>query len=188
LSELDAARPGAAGVTVIDSAARWAACGIPELVCDRVRRVTHVPFAAAGVVLLSEGRPEAWDRVQPSAAHEETFIVQRVRALLAEAGYDPARIVHASLEWRAPDAAESATGLFESGCPQVIVAPATIPVDGTTTIVDLKHLARRVARKRSSEITVLPAWGDDPAVAGALLDAVRPMLGSAEQGCAAAPL
>ena len=176
LSELDAAHPGTAGVSVTDVAARWGACGIPELIADRVTRVTHVPRPATGVVLVSEGRPDPWDRVQPDAAHEETFVVQKVRALLAEAGFDAARIVHASLEWRDPDAADAASILFESGCPQVIVAPATIPVDGTSTIVDLKHLARRVARKRASEMTVLPAWGDDPAVAGALLDAVRPVL------------
>jgi protoheme ferro-lyase len=176
LAELDAAHPGAAGVTVVDAVARWVACGIPELVADRVMRVTHVPCAAAGVVLVSEGRPEAWDRVQPNAAHEETFIVQRVRATLAEAGYDPAHVVHASLEWREPGAADAASALFGSGCSQVIVAPATLPVDGTTTIVDLKHLARRVARGRSSDLTVLPAWGDDPVVADALLDAVGPAL------------
>ena len=150
LSELDASRPGAAGVVVSDATARWAACGIPELIAERVARVTHVARAEAGVVLVTEGRPEPWDRVQPQASHEETFIVQRVRALLAEAGYDLSRVVEAALEWRDPDVAEAAARLFDSGCPQVVAAPTTIPVDGTPTLVDLQ--ARGQARGQAEGI------------------------------------
>ncbi len=102
LSELDTLRLGAAGVTVTEADARWSSCGIPDLITDRVLRVTHVPRPAAGVVLLAEGLPETWDRVQPQAAHEEVFLIQRIRALLVESGYDASRIVDASLEWREP--------------------------------------------------------------------------------------
>ena len=130
--------------------------------------MTHVPRPACGVVLLSAGRPEAWDRSQPEAAAEENYLAQRVRALLGADGYDVSRIATASIEWVAPDAGDAALGLAEAGCPQIVVAPVTIPVDGVATLVDLKHSLHRLRRSADVEMTLLPAWGDDPAVAEAL--------------------
>jgi protoheme ferro-lyase len=173
LSRLDTARSPGSAMRVLYAWPSWSVGRIPELVADRIERVTHVPRPACGVVLLSAGRPEAWDRTQPDAAIEENFLVQRVRSLLADAGYDTTRIAAASIEWVAPDAGDSATMLVRRGCPQIVVAPVTIPVDGVTTLVDLKHSLHRLRRTANVETTLLPAWGDDPAVAEALASAVR---------------
>jgi protoheme ferro-lyase len=172
LSRLDEARPTAMGVRLLYARPSWAEGRIPELVAERVERVTHVPRPTCGVVLLSAGRPEAWDKSQPDAAGEENYLAQRVRALLGDAGYDVARVATASIEWVAPDASEVATRLAALGCPQIVVAPVTIPVDGVATLVDLKHSLYRLRRSADVEMTLLPAWGDDPAVAEALAAAI----------------
>jgi protoheme ferro-lyase len=172
-ARLDAARAPGSPMRLIYATPSWADGRIPELVAERVERVTHVPRPACGVVLLSAGRPDAWDRAQPDAAAEENYLAQRVRSLLGDAGYDIARIETASIEWVAPDAGQSATRLAAMGCPQVVVAPVTIPVDGVATLVDLKHSLRRLRKSADVETTLLPAWGDDPAVAEVLAASIR---------------
>ena len=171
LAELDEARPAAHGIRIKGTDFLWADEAVPRLVANRIAGLGLTPGPQVGIVLLALGRPPEWDRIEPEGARQEKFLLARTRNLLADAGYDPARIQTAFLEWGEPDASMAIDELAVKGCTTLVLVPTTIPVDGMSTLVDLPRTAED-AREHGLNVIQLPAWGDDPRLTAALCRSV----------------
>jgi protoheme ferro-lyase len=125
------------------------------------------------VVLVSQGAPDQLERDNPAACEQATFFAQRVRAELVEAGLAAERIRRAWLEWEEPDVYEAVRHLAAVGARRIVLVPATFPVETIATLIDLRFSADRAAADTGAAVTVLPAWGDDPALMEALTEAVH---------------
>ena len=171
--ELSAARPAEHGIRLVDAGPLTDARLLADVVVEKIRRVSTGPPADTGVVLLSPGRPPAWERSRPDAAERDAFVAARARFALREMGYASDNVVTAALEWSEPDVVGAIRGLAAFGCRSVIVAPATVPLDGIGTLVDLPRLVAHARRVTGVDIVILPAWNDDASIETALRDMVR---------------
>jgi hypothetical protein len=146
----------------------WMDEGVAHMVAGRVERLTDGRRDWVGVVLVSQGEPIQATRLEPEAgAHERSFR-SRVAALLESRGYRRHLVVDAFSEWEEPDVGDAIEHLGDQGVSSILVCPATIPADGLATLVDARMQADRAKVHPDIEVSILPAWGDDPAVATAL--------------------
>lgn len=161
------------GIEITYTSPLWSAPGVAEMLADRVlEALDRRPDDQDGVVLVAEGQPWQWDRTHPAAAEHATFLCQRVRAELVASGLSEDKVRTAWLEWDDPGVTEVVRHLAALGCRRIIIVPATLPFDSVATLLDLRSSAAQAAVDEGVEIGVLPAWGDDPAVAAALSERI----------------
>ena len=96
------------------------------------------------------------------------FFHQRVKRGLLELGLTEQNVRLAWLDWQEPDATEALRHLAAFGCEKIIVVPASMPLDSTSTLVDIGQAVGLARLPAEIELVRLPAWGDHPAVADAL--------------------
>lgn len=161
------------GIEIVYTSPLWSAAGVTEMLADRVLEAfERKPDDQDGVVLVAEGQPWQWDRTHPAAAEHATFLCQRVRAELVTAGLCEDKVRTAWLEWDDPGVTEVVRHLAALGCRRILIVPVTLPFDSVTTLLDLRSSADQAAVDEGVTVGVLPAWGDDPAVAAALCDRI----------------
>lgn len=162
----------AAGIELEATDPMWASPHITAMLAQRALAALGGDFDAPGVVLVSEGEPELRDRADRTAAEQTTFFVQRVRSELIGAGFAQDHIRRAWLAWEEPEVTEAVRHLAAVGSRRVVLLPVTFPVETLATITDLRLAAERAADESEAVPTILPAWGDDPAVVETLREAV----------------
>jgi protoheme ferro-lyase len=166
---VDDVRPEANGVDVRYTPPLWASATIVSMLVDRISAaVGSTPLARCGVALVGHGQPPEWQRDQPSANEHETFFHQRVKRGLLELGLAEQNVRLAWLDWQEPDATEVLRHLAAFDCDKIIVVPASMPLDGTSTLVDIGQAVHLARLPDETELVRLPAWGDHRAVADAL--------------------
>ncbi len=158
------------GVRLTVAPTLWSEGVVAGLVASTIRASTP-PDVRTGVVLVCHALPPTWDERHPSFEAEESAFAHRVRGLLIDGGLDDAFIRLAWAEWRDPDVTESVRHLAALGCRCVLIAPACAPVESITTQFDLPHAARQARAEIGWR--VLPAWGDETALADVLADRIR---------------
>lgn len=171
----DAARlePWRHDIDIAYTSPLWSASGVAEMLAQRtLRALDREPSDHDGVALVAEGQPWQWDRTHPATAEHATFLCQRVRAELIAAGLHEDKVRMAWLEWEDPGVTEVVRHLAALGCRRILVVPVTLPFDSVDSLLDLRASADQAAVDEGVTVTVLPAWGDDPAVAAALCDRV----------------
>lgn len=170
------------GVEVAYTSPLWSATGVTEMLAGRVMEAFgSTDCQKNGVVLVAEGQPWQWDRTHPAAAEHATFMCQRVRAELVSAGLSEDKVRMAWMEWDDPGVTEVVRHLAALGCRRIVILPATLPADCIATLLDLRAAADQAAVDEGVAVAVLPAWGDDPAVADALCDRILEAAAELEQ-------
>lgn len=169
---------GAPGVT--PGPTIWNDRLLPERMAERIIAATAgVRAASVGVLLVSEGSPEAWERRYSGASEADTYFNQRVKVLLGDAGIVDAHIRTAYIEWMAPDVTEALRHVAALGCTRIVVAPTTIALPTLETSLDLGH-AIALARVPDDVLVVaLNPWGDDEVFADAVRRSARAALDAA---------
>ncbi len=171
---VDAMRPAAAGISVMYAAPLWTSAALAASVAARViDALQGTPLDQAGVALLGHGVPSEIDERHPAATEQETFFHQRIRARLREAGIDEQRVRLGWIEWQEPGLTEVVRHLAALGCARIVVVPASMPAETLSTLIDARDGVSQARVEPATEVVILPAWGDDPAVAQALAVAVR---------------
>ena len=165
------------GVHVSYTAPLW---GSPAIVARVVERILEAADGEAldsvGVALVGHGQPEAWNDRHPTWTEQETYLIQRVRVGLAEAGIANRNLRLAWLDWAAPDVTDTVRHLAALGCELVLVAPVAMPVETLATLVDLRQAVHFARVEPGIRVTVLDAWGNDPVLIAELAARVREAL------------
>jgi protoheme ferro-lyase len=131
-------------------------------------------------VLVCDGEPEQWRRSSPAGGEQENFFVQRVRATLAERGFDQQRVRMAWLEWESPDIAEVLRHFAALGSDRVVVVPAGMPFDSIESTLDLRAAADRASLESGLQVQTLAGWGDDEVVADVISESALAALNEQE--------
>jgi sirohydrochlorin ferrochelatase len=124
------------------------------------------------VVLLSEGDPWEAARAHESYREQLTYLVQRVRAELIDAGVSPERIRRAYLWLEEPDIAEAVRHLSAVGARTIALVPVTFPSETLATRIDIGQAAERAFAETGASVSVIAPWGNDPAVIQALCEEI----------------
>lgn len=171
---VDLMRPASQGIRIAYAAPLWTSTRLAEHVAERaLAAIGTAPIAGVGVALLGHGVPSEIDELHPASTEQETFFHQRIRARLSEAGIEEQRVRLGWLEWQEPGLTEVVRHLAALGCTRILVVPASTPADSLSTLIDAQDGVAQARVEPAAEVVVLPAWGDDEVVAGALADAVR---------------
>jgi sirohydrochlorin ferrochelatase len=159
----------------------WGSLPVAERLAERVLRAAGESRRdTVGVALIGAGHPDGWYGSRESREHE-MFFSQRVRSMLVEEGFEADRVRPAWLEWDDPDPTEVIRHLAALGAERILVVPATMPADGTATLVELKQATRLALVDEQVRVSQLPAWGEDEVVAGVIADRVRDALDEVEE-------
>lgn len=160
------------GVRLETAEPLWSSQHLSAMVAQRAFSSLGGDRSTDGVVLLSEGDP--WEHARAHGTYREqlTFLIQRVRADMIAAGVAADRIRRAYLWLEEPDVAEAVRHLTAIGARTIVLVLATFPAETVATLVDVRYAAERAAADTGATVTVVAPWGDDPAVAEALRDAV----------------
>lgn len=159
------------GVRLSYASPLWSEKPLARLVCDRVLQSLGEDVREEdGAMLVGLGQPWQWDRARPSTGEHETFFLQRVRSMLVSAGLEESHVRPAWLDWQDPGVTEVVRHLAALGCTRIVAVPATVPADTLETLIDLPAAIEQAALDPSTELTILPAWGNDPVFSAVLAD------------------
>ena len=118
----------------------WGARSIAEMVVERVLdAAADRPRERVGVALVGHGQPEEWQAKHSAWSEHEMYFHHRVRTMLEDAGISDQNVRLAWLEWLDPDVVETVRHLAALDCELVLVVPASMPVETTLTLVDLRQ-------------------------------------------------
>lgn len=169
--------------TVTPAPTVWSDRLLPERMAERIIAATAgARTENVGVLLVSEGSPEAWDKRYSGASEADTYFNQRVKVLLAETGMPERHIRTAYLEWVAPDVTEALRHLVALGCTRVVVAPTTVALPTLETSLDLGHAIALARAPEDVLVVALHPWGDDEVFADALRRSGKAALESSAGG------
>lgn len=171
-ASVDALRPEASGLEIVYTSPLWASDSLVSTLARRITASTQNP-TTTGVALLMHGQPEQRERTHPGFDVEENAFVNRVRMALIDSGYVENNIRLCRADWRPPDVTETVRHLAALGCTRILVAPACYPFESVSTILDLTVAMRQARVDPHVYVTRLAAWGEDPAFATALHDAIH---------------
>jgi protoheme ferro-lyase len=175
---VDELRPERVGVEVLHTPPLWGSVPIANMLVDRVEEAAgSTPRDRCGVILTGHGQPPEWQRDHPSAEEHETFFHQRIRMGLLEAGFVDQNVRLAWMDWQEPDITEAARHLAAFDCAKIVILPASMPIDSTATLVDIKQAVRNARLADRIVVEQLPAWGDEKVVADALTASILETLG-----------
>jgi protoheme ferro-lyase len=150
----------------------WASHALAVRTAERAFTAFGDTGIVDGVVLVARGNPWQIDRLFPAAMEQTTYLSQRVRAELIDAGLPSERVRQAWLEWEEPDVREAVRHLAALGASQVALVPVDLVYATLATLVDLPMAAERAAIESGVRVAAVEPLGDDPAVITALRRAV----------------
>lgn len=155
----------------------WHSGRLAQKLVTRILDTTRgADLKTAGVVLVGEGQPEAWESHDQGWRERENYFNQRVRLLLTERGIREQHVRAAWLEWQTPDVTEAVRHLAALGCERIVIAPSTIACVTLSTAIDLEHMVASARVAEDVQTVTLAPWGDDPALAQATAEAARQAL------------
>lgn len=165
-----------AGVSLETARPLWSSPHMSAMIAQRAVSSLGGDRSTDGVVLLSEGDP--WEHTKNHEEYREqmTFLIQRVRAELVQAGVSSNRIKRAWLWLEEPDVAEAIRHLVAVGARNIALVPVTFPTETISTLTDVRYAAERAITDTGAAVTVIAPWGNDPAVVQALKDSVEAAL------------
>ena len=166
--EVHALDPGGSRLAIEYTEPLWASHAIAVRAAQSARNAFGDAEVADGVVLVSRGNPWQFDRLFPDAMEQTTFLAQRIRAELIEAGLPAERVRQAWLEWEEPDVPEAVRHLAALGAKHVALLPVDLLFGELATTVDLPMAVERAMAESIVQVAVVQPLGDDPALVGAL--------------------
>ncbi|MBN1329389.1 MAG: hypothetical protein JXA54_07940 [Candidatus Heimdallarchaeota archaeon] len=113
-----------------------------------------------GVILVSEGQPEEWDKLYPTTEEENHFRDKIKKKLIAGKILEE-NIAYAWIENRSPTLKEAFDKLATNNCQTIIYIATSIPIDGVETIYTLPVTLNKLAQEKNIKIIQLNAWNDD---------------------------
>lgn len=171
-AELHALDPSRDSLDVEWTEPLWASREMAVRAAERAFAAFGDAAVADGVVLVAMGNPWQSDRIFPAAMEQTTFLSQRIRAELMEAGLPAERVRQAWLEWEEPDVREAVRHLAALGAVHVALLPVDLLYESLATVVDLPMAAERAAEESDVRVALAQPMGDDPAVVTALQEAI----------------
>jgi protoheme ferro-lyase len=150
----------------------WASHEVAVRAAERAFAAFGDTAVADGVVLVAMGNPWQFDRIFPAAMEQTTFLSQRIRAELIEAGLPAERVRQAWLDWEEPDVREAVRHLAALGAGHVALLPVDLLYESLATVVDLPMAAERAAEESDVRVATAQPMGDDPAIVIALRQAI----------------
>ncbi len=170
--EVHALDPSRSRLSVETTEPLWASHALAAQAAERALAAFGDDETADGVVLVAHGNPWQFDRIFPAAMEQTTFLSQRIRAELIEAGMPAERVRQAWLEWEEPEVREAVRHLAALGADRVAVLPVDLLYDSLATVVDLPMAAERAASESDVRVAFVSPLDDDPALVTALADAI----------------
>jgi protoheme ferro-lyase len=170
---VDALRPERHGISVTYASPLWASDTVIEMVAQRIWVSAATSPETTGVALIMHGQPDAFQQTHAQFDAEENAFCNRIRMLLVEKGIPESSVRLCWMDWRPPDVTETVRHLAALGCQRILVVPACYTFDSMTTLLDLPMAVRQARVEEQIYVTILAAWGEDPAVAVALAEGVR---------------
>jgi protoheme ferro-lyase len=170
-SLLDQSRPEDAGVQIHYAPPLRTAPSIAGLVARRISVGLAEP-EETGVALVAHGQPEGRAHLNPTFDEDESAFLNRIKMIASEAGIPHANLRLAWTDWRDPDLTSSVRHLAALGCRRILVSPATYPVDGIATLLDMPMAIRQARVEPAVSVVMLSTWRDEYEVIEALRDAV----------------
>jgi protoheme ferro-lyase len=166
----------AAGASLETARPLWSSQHVSAMIAQRAVSTLGGDRSTDGIVLLSEGDP--WEHTKDHEEYREqmTFLIQRVRAELVQAGVSANRIKRAWLWLEEPDVAESIRHLVAVGARNIALVPVTFPTETISTLTDVRYAAEQAAADTGASVNVIAPWGNDPAVVEALKESVEATL------------
>ncbi|MDZ4170395.1 MAG: CbiX/SirB N-terminal domain-containing protein [Coriobacteriia bacterium] len=129
--------------------------------------------ADSGVVLVGIGQPRERATLDPRFGERETSFLNRLKMILRDEGMSGDHVRIAWSEWEEPDVTQEVRHLAALGCTRIRVVPATRPIESLATSSDLRAAIRASRLDESAEVMIMPAWGSESPVVGAIADSVR---------------
>jgi len=167
-AEVHALDPAGSRVVVEYTDPVWASHAIAVRAAQSAMEAFGDSEIADGVVLVSRGNPWQFDRLFLDAMEQTTFLAQRIRAELIEAGLPAERVRQAWLEWEEPDVPEAVRHLAALGAKHVALLAIDLLFPELATKVDLPMAVERAMAESIVRVAVAQPLGDDPAIIGAL--------------------
>ncbi len=179
-AEVHALDPSREALNVEWTEPLWASHELATRAAEHAFAAFGESAVADGVVLVAMGNPWQFDRVFPAAMEQTTFLSQRIRAELMEAGLPAERVRQAWLEWEEPDVREAVRHLAALGASHVALLPVDLLYESLATVVDLPMAAERAAEESDVHVALAQPMGCDPAIVTALQKAVLATCGRAD--------
>jgi protoheme ferro-lyase len=155
----------------------WASHEVAIRAAERAFAAFGDDAVADGIVLVAFGNPWQFDRAFPTAMEQTTFLSQRIRSELIEAGLPSERVRQAWLEWEEPDVREAVRHLAALGARRVALLPVDLLYESLATAVDLPMATERAAEESDVRVALAQPMGDDPAIVAALQESVLATIG-----------
>ncbi len=171
-AEVHALDPSGSDLTVEYTEPLWASHPVAVRAALRALEAFGDDGITDGVVLISRGNPWQFDRMFPDAMEQTTYLAQRIRAELIEAGLPVERVRQAWLEWEEPDVPEAVRHLAALGAQHIALLPVDLLYPDLTTAVDLPLAVERALVESNVRVAVVPPLGADPVAVSALRKAV----------------
>ena len=171
-TEVHALDPSRSRLTVETTEPLWASHALAVRAAERAFAAFGNGGIVDGVVLVAQGNPWQIDRLFPDAMEQTTYLAQRIRAELIEAGLPAERVRQAWLEWEEPDVREAVRHLAALGSTHVAVVPVDLVFASLATAVDLPMAVERASVESDVRVAIVDPLGDDAAVISALRRAV----------------
>jgi protoheme ferro-lyase len=171
-AEVHALDPTRSQVVVETTEPLWASHALAVRAAERALAAFGDSGIVDGVVLVTRGNPWQVDRRFPAAMEQATYLSQRIRAELIEAGLPAERVRQAWMEWEEPDVREAVRHLAALGASHVALVPVDLLFSTLAASVDLPMAAERARMESDVRVAVVEPLNDDPVVIAALRRAV----------------
>jgi sirohydrochlorin ferrochelatase len=155
-------------LTVEPTEPLWASHALAVRAAERAFGAFGDDGIVDGVVLVAQGNPWQFDRLFPGAMEQTTYLTQRIRAELIEAGLPAERVRQAWLDWEEPDVPEAVRHLAALGASHVALVPVDMLYRSLATAVDLRMAADRAFLESGVRVALVEPLEDDPALISAL--------------------
>jgi len=113
-----------------------------------------------GILLISEGQPEEWDKHYPLIEEENSFR-NALTKKLQKFGIPEQNIRNVWLDYRTPQIEDGVQELIDSGCQTIIAVAISEPIDGLNTLLTIPERVAKITEKSNVQVITVGGWNDD---------------------------
>jgi protoheme ferro-lyase len=155
----------------------WDSHTLHRMFLDKLEKARgSIPADRVGVLLVGHGQPDEWDVEWPTETEHEISLRTSVLELLAENGYDRAKLDLAWMEFKQPRVAHRATELASSGIDLLVYFSAGISAESIHSQYDVPKLMSEAVIPAGVTVVNLGAWNDHPLTIQAIVERAGRMI------------